>query len=49
MNSTAKRLGNGAGVAASEFNDSSQGKAIVTPAPRRTVRLESFIAFTFDQ
>jgi len=48
MNSTAKRLGNGAG-AASEFNDSSQGKAIVTPAPRRTVRLESFIAFTFDQ
>src|SRR6266851_93405 len=46
MNSTAKRLGNGAGVEAMAFNDSSQGKAIVTPTPRRTVRLESFIAFT---
>src|SRR5205809_3730295 len=46
MNSTAKRLGNGAGVAARAFNESSKGKAIVTPAPRRTVRLESFIAFT---
>src|SRR5712692_3854592 len=43
MNRTAKRLGND-GVSAHAFTDSNHGKAIVTPTPRSTVRLEIFIA-----
>jgi hypothetical protein len=41
MKTTAKRFGNGAGDATSaKESDSSHGNAIVTPAPRRTVRRE---------
>jgi hypothetical protein len=45
MKRTAKRLGNPAADPAdagwpAQANDSSQGSAIVTPIPRRTVRLD---------
>src|SRR4051812_48108090 len=41
MNSTANRRGTAAAVAAQEGTDSSQGRAMVTPAPRSRVRRES--------
>src|SRR5687767_221914 len=46
MKSTAKRFGKGEldVVAANADKDSSHGSAIVTPAPRRTVRRESFMS-----
>src|SRR5712692_11665986 len=51
MNSTANRFGSGPAVPSAEFphagNDSIHGSAIVTPMPRRTVRLETLISFTF--
>src|SRR5688572_18779362 len=48
MKSTAKRLGKGElGVAAKADMDSSHGRAMVTPAPRRTVRRDSFISLAF--
>ena len=42
MNSTPKRFGKAAGevVSAKAGSDSSHGSAMVTPAPRRTVRRE---------
>src|SRR5690242_4697258 len=42
MNRTAKRFGNAAGavVSAKTGRDSSHGKAMVTPAPARTLRRE---------
>src|SRR5688572_24770987 len=48
MKSTAKRLGKGElGVAANADMDSSHGNAMVTPAPRRTVRRDSLISLAF--
>src|SRR5258706_3003993 len=49
MKSTAKRLGNGPAAPPGlphAGNDSIHGSAIVTPMPRRTVRLERLILFT---
>ena len=48
MNITAKRFGNAfEGVAANADSDSSHGSAMVTPAPRRTVRRVNFISSAF--
>src|SRR5687767_12229263 len=47
MKSTAKRFGNGEDVAANADIDSSHGNAMVTPAPRSTVRRDSFISVSF--
>src|SRR5207247_2019375 len=46
MNRTAKRFGKapGAVVSANDGRDSSHGKAMVTPAPRRTARREMRLA-----
>ena len=48
MKSTANRFGNGEeDVWANADIDSSHGSAMVTPAPRRTVRRDSFISIPF--
>src|SRR5215208_690072 len=46
MNRTANRFGKGEldGVAANADSESSHGSAMVTPAPRRTVRRDNFIS-----